>query len=82
MSQDKTLSPEQVEKIREDFAFFDKDQNGRIDQDEFFELLTVLSPKIKPHQAQEGFSLIDKNGDGVVDFEEFLDWWQNNWWEY
>ncbi len=82
MSEAKVLSSEQLEKIREDFAFFDRDQNGRIDEDEFFELLKVLSPKMKAHQAKEGFSLIDKNGDGAVDFDEFLEWWQNSWWEY
>lgn len=82
MSETKTLTTEQVGKIKEDFQFFDNDNNGRIDEEEFFELLKVLSPKVKPHQAQEGFKLIDENGDGVVDFDEFLSWWQNCWWEY
>ena len=82
MAETKTLSLELIEQVRENFVFFDRDQNGKIDLDEFFELLKVLSPKMKLHQAQEGFSIIDKNNDGVVDFGEFLDWWQNSWWEY
>lgn len=82
MSEAKSLTQEQVDKIKEDFMFFDNDKNGRIDEEEFFELLKVLSPKVKEHQAAEGFKLIDENDDGVIDFNEFLTWWQNSWWEY
>jgi Ca2+-binding EF-hand superfamily protein len=45
-------------------------------------LLTVLSPKTKAGNVQEGFAMIDENGDGFIDFEEFLDWWKDGWWEY
>lgn len=82
MSEAKALTEQQIEKIREDFLFFDKDNNGCIDEQEFFELLKVLSPKVKEHQAREGFAIIDENNDGTVDFDEFLSWWQNSWWEY
>ncbi|MBF7072724.1 EF-hand domain-containing protein [Glaciecola sp. MH2013] len=82
MSQDKQLSEEQVAAIRKDFDFFDKDLNGQIDLHEFIELLTVISPKTKASNVQEGFSMIDENGDGFIDFEEFLDWWKEGWWEY
>lgn len=82
MSETKALTKEQVDKIKEDFLFFDNDKNGRIDAGEFFDLLKVLSPKVKESQAQEGFSIIDTNSDGVIDFDEFLAWWQNCWWEY
>lgn len=82
MSDAKELTDEQVQKIKEDFLFFDRDSNGRIDLEEFFELLKVLSPKVKHSQAEEGFSLIDENNDGVIDFDEFLVWWSNSWWEY
>lgn len=82
MSDVKILTPEQVQKVKEDFMFFDRDSNGRIDVDEFFELLQVLSPNAKQSQAEEGFALIDQNHDGAVDFDEFLAWWNNSWWEY
>jgi len=82
MSAVKPLTDSQLATIKEEFVFFDKDQNGRIDETEFFELLKVLSPKVKETQALEGFSLIDTNADGVIDFDEFLVWWQNCWWEY
>lgn len=82
MSAVKPLTEAQIAEIKQEFVFFDKDQNGRIDQDEFFELLKVLSPKVKESQANEGFTLIDTNANGAIDFDEFLVWWQNCWWEY
>lgn len=82
MSAVKPLTESQLDTIKEEFVFFDKDNNGRIDQGEFFELLKVLSPKVKESQALEGFSLIDTNADDAIDFDEFLVWWQNCWWEY
>jgi Ca2+-binding EF-hand superfamily protein len=76
------LDDQKIAEIRQEFDFFDKDQNGQIDLPEFIELLTVLSPKTKASHVQEGFELIDENNDGYIDFEEFLQWWQSAWWEY
>ncbi|MDH3587789.1 MAG: EF-hand domain-containing protein [Gammaproteobacteria bacterium] len=68
--------------IRESFEYFDRDQNGYIDFDEFTELLKVISPESTVQQAAEGFSIIDTNADGHVDLEEFIEWWRTTWWEY
>jgi Ca2+-binding EF-hand superfamily protein len=82
MSTDKQLTDAQIVEIRKDFDFFDRDLNGQIDLHEFIELLTILSPKTKAGNVQEGFSLIDENSDGFIDFAEFLGWWKEGWWEY
>ena len=82
MTENTTLTDEQIAEIRKEFSFFDRDDNGHIDLQEFIELLTVLSPKTKANRVEEGFSLIDKNNDGFIEFEEFLTWWQQGWWEY
>ena len=82
MSNEQQLSDAAKEQIREEFEFFDKDQNGRIDLAEFIEMLTVLSPKTKANRVEEGFAIIDSDGDGFISFTEFLDWWQDCWWEY
>jgi Ca2+-binding EF-hand superfamily protein len=79
---DKTLTAEQVEEIRKEFEFFDKDKNGQIDLREFIDLLTVISPKTKASHVQEGFNIIDDDNNGFIDFDEFLEWWKEGWWEY
>ena len=79
---DRSLTEAQIEDVRKEFDYFDKDNNGQIDMQEFIELLTILSPKTKANRVKEGFDLIDDNHDGFIDFEEFLKWWQEGWWEY
>ncbi|GAA0212687.1 hypothetical protein GCM10009123_19980 [Kangiella japonica] len=78
----KTLNDKQIEGIKEHFSFFDRDNNGAIDLEEFAELLKVLSPESTQTQAQKGFSLIDTDGSGYIEFDEFLEWWKTCWWEY
>jgi hypothetical protein len=71
-----------VAEIRESFDFFDRDNNGLIDFDEFRSLLKTVNPDATVSQAAEGFSMTDTNSDGYVDIDEFIAWWQSNWWEY
>ena len=78
----KALNDKQIKAIKEHFNFFDRDNNGAIDVEEFAELLTVLSPESTQEQAQKGFSLIDTDGSGYIEFDEFLEWWKTCWWEY
>lgn len=68
--------------IREAFTFFDRDENGLIDFDEFRSLLKTVNPESTIRQAAEGFSMTDQNSDGYVDLEEFVKWWRAAWWEY
>ncbi len=75
------MDEQQLSEIRQQFSRFDKDSNGKIDLDEFTQLLAVLSPMTDASFVQGGFALIDDNGDGFIDFEEFLDWWQEAEWE-
>lgn len=81
MSQNQ-LNETQIAQVKEEFDFFDRDQNGQIELSEFIELLTVLAPKTKASVVSEAFALIDENNDGFIDFAEFLTWWQAGWWEY
>ena len=76
------LDEAQVESIRENFKFFDRDNNGKIDFKEFQELLRTISPESRTQQAAEGFSIIDVNSDGFIQFDEFIAWWNTVWWEF
>jgi len=82
MTQNKQIPSGQLEEIRENFDFFDRDANNEIDLGEFTKLLRVISPTATLEQAQKGFVLIDENKDGHIDFDEFLSWWETCWWEY
>lgn len=53
-----------VSKAREKFTFFDRNENGLLDEDEFF--LFELSPN-----AQQIFERIDENTDKAISFREF-----------
>lgn len=76
------LPETKAREIRENFDYFDVDNNGLIDFDEFAALLKVISPRSTVKQAAEGFSIIDTNSDGYVDLDEFMAWWQTTWWEF
>ncbi len=76
------LSAASREKAREQFAFFDRDDNGYIDFDEFSELLHVIAEEVTTKRAAEGFSMVDVDSDGRVSFEEFISWWETVWYEF
>ena len=76
------LSHESIEEIRENFKFFDRDNNGYIDVKEFIKLLKIISPSTSTEQSVNGFELVDENNDGLIEFEEFIEWWQSVWYEF
>jgi len=82
MSDLKEIPQKQLKEIKDNFKFFDRDDNNQIDLGEFAQLLKVISPDTSFEQAEKGFAMVDENGDGHIDFEEFIGWWQTCWWEY
>jgi calmodulin len=72
------ISKEQLDELREDFAFNDGNEDGRIDFDEFCELLTDLDAEVSPDEALLGFHEIDTNGSGSISFDEFVAWWTSD----
>jgi calmodulin/calcium-binding protein CML/plastin-2 len=66
---------ERLEELRETFEYNDRDSDGRIQLDEFIEMLDELEANIDDKEAKVGFHDIDTNDDGLIDFEEFLAWW-------
>lgn len=76
------LTDEALDAARQNFEFFDQDQNGYIDFTEFHDLLKVIAGEVTTQQAAEGFSMVDTDSDGRVSFEEFISWWQTAWYEF
>ena len=66
---------EQLDELREAFDYNDRDGDGRMQLDEFLEMLDELESEIEEKEAKVGFADIDTNDDGLIDFTEFVDWW-------
>lgn len=66
---------EQLEELRETFDYNDRDDDGRIELDEFIDMLDELEAGMSETEAKVGFNDIDTNDDGLIDFEEFVAWW-------
>ena len=69
------LTEEQLDELRESFDYNDRDGDGRIQLDEFVEMLDELDAEMSESEAETGFKEIDTNEDGRIDFAEFCAWW-------
>jgi calmodulin len=72
------LSQDQLEELREDFEFNDSNGDGRIEYDEFRELLEFLEADMSNNEARTGFAAIDTDHDGAIEFDEFVAWWMSD----
>ncbi len=69
-------SNDELDELRETFDYNDRDGDGRIEHDEFLEMLDELESEMSEREAKIGFEEIDTNDDGLIDFEEFVAWWK------
>ena len=66
---------EELDELREAFDYNDRDGDGRIQVDEFSDMLDELEAEMSEKEIEIGFKDIDTNDDGLIDFEEFVAWW-------
>ena len=66
---------EQLDELREAFDYNDRDSDGRIQLDEFSDMLDELEADMSGKEIEIGFKDIDTNDDGLIDFAEFVAWW-------
>jgi Ca2+-binding EF-hand superfamily protein len=66
---------EREEELREDFAYFDDDGDGKLQADEFVRFLDGVGADMSDQECRIGFAAIDTDQDGVIEFDEFLQWW-------
>lgn len=66
---------EELEELRESFRYNDANDDGKIDFDEFVNMLKDLEAGIEAQAARLGFDEIDTDDDQAIEFEEFVAWW-------
>jgi calmodulin len=66
---------EELDELREAFDYNDRDNDGRIQLDEFAAMLDELEADMSGKEIEIGFKDIDTNDDGLIDFTEFVEWW-------
>ena len=75
---DKPISPreEDTRELRESFDYNDRNGDGRIEFDEFLNMLEELEAGVSEEEARIGFRELDTHQDGSIAFDEFVDWWR------
>jgi Ca2+-binding EF-hand superfamily protein len=70
--------PANSRELLEEFASADRDNDGRIDFQEFRQLLEGLEAGMSEAEMKIGFKEIDADHDGLIDRREFSDWWASD----
>jgi calmodulin len=75
---DRSRHPAGQRELLEEFASADRDNDGRIDFEEFRQLLEGLEADMSEAEMKIGFEAIDTDRDGLIDRREFADWWASD----
>lgn len=70
--------PARPRELKEEFVLADRDRDGRIDFQEFAQLLQGLEADMSQAELRLGFQELDTDGDGLIDYCEFADWWSTD----
>jgi Ca2+-binding EF-hand superfamily protein len=67
-----------VGELQKEFILVDRDHDGRVNFDEFKQLMEGLDSGMTHDEMEVGFHEVDTNRDGLIDCREFIDWWSND----
>ncbi|KAK6463522.1 calmodulin [Scheffersomyces coipomensis] len=70
--ENQSLSSEQINKYRDVFRLFDKNNDGTIDQNELKTVMRALNHDPTQTEIEELIDHVDINKDGKIDFREFI----------
>jgi Ca2+-binding EF-hand superfamily protein len=71
------MDPGELKELRESFRYNDANQDGRIEFNEFVEMLGQLDAEVSDDEARIGFDEVDSDDDGAISFDEFVAWWRD-----
>ena len=72
MSENSSLTEEQIADCKEAFSLFDKDGDGSISCDELRTVMTSLGENPTTMELEEMIQGVDSDGNGQIEFSEFL----------
>merc|ERR1712241_1574440 len=72
MSENSSLTEEQIADCKEAFSLFDKDGDGSISCDELRTVMTSLGENPTTIELEEMIQEVDSDGNGTIEFSEFL----------
>ena len=72
MSENSSLTEEQIADCKEAFSLFDKDGDGSISCDELRTVMTSLGENPTTIELEEMIQEVDSDGNGQIEFSEFL----------
>jgi Ca2+-binding EF-hand superfamily protein len=61
--------------LRREFKRVDRNRDGKVNYEEFKELLEGLEAGLTEEEMRIGFGEVDQDKDGLIDRQEFVDWW-------
>lgn len=67
-----------MSELQKEFVRVDQNRDGRVNFDEFKQLLEGLDSGMTKDEMEIGFREVDTNRDGFIDCREFIDWWSSD----
>ena len=67
-----------MERLRQTFDKFDKDNSGHIDKKELGTLAIALNNPLSPAELHDFFSKVDADNSGEISWDEFIKYWTSD----
>ena len=75
---DRNRHPASRHELVQQFAVADRNDDGRIDFEEFRRLMEGLDDAMSVEELRIGFHEVDVDRDGLIDRREFIEWWSSD----
>jgi Ca2+-binding EF-hand superfamily protein len=72
MEKTKQAQEDDNQELKEAFAKFDKNGDGKIDKEEFKVMMKELEPNMEKDEIEKMMATADADGDGFIDYQEFV----------